>query len=1249
MADRQIKISVDIVSGAGGATKVKGTLNEIDSEVKRINKATADDAKRTQKVIADATKARVNEEIKDEKRLERERKAIANNFIKTINDVHKSSGSIKGSVFAGSFLGNVSANAVSSATSAIQQGAAAWLTYSSNLEQARIGMTSMIGSAAKANEHIKELQNFAKTTPFEFGELVTASQKMQGVGIAAQKVIPILRDVGNALAASGRIDELPFAIKALGDIQAKGKLAGQEIIQLANAGIPAIQMLSKHLNKTSAEILKMSEDGQISAEILFTALHKMSEERFGDAMEKQSKTFLGAMSNIKDSLLITASTAFQPLYDRISSLAVRFGRDISNQQGDFKKVGNTIGSYIGEGIGDALGNAMVFLGKATANRFVEVFSLQFVDSLSNSVFGGFLRGFGEASKGLPDWIAAAHPLGALSKAGATLQAPSTGSYGSWRPSSGVPLGFNPGPTTGLVDVAKLAGAKPSNGQFWGGIDTSGFAGGGTSPAAVRGGRSTASIARSDEPSPTAKAIIAGADKLGVSPLDYATLMLYETAGTLNPWQKGPTTKWGTHRGTIQYGESQARTYGAHRGQSFFDQVTGSNVRYLQDRGVRPGADLLTMYKAVNGGNVGASGNASDGYGTINSHVARMIRERRPQAEALLRGAGAGRGNISDEVGRMLEDQSKALTEADRNAHLDRLIELYKALGIIPDEDFLKDLHEREVKAVQAAGQSTFGMTAEGTAAKYGVNGTLAIQSRPPAYSQADIDAADLFAKTLRDLDEEQFNLNEHTREEILLREIQLGQYPGLNEEQKKLIIGKARETDEIIRKRKADEEAKDAMEEYRREQQRVFDETQDFFANKLDALIGGGFKGLWSSILDDMKRNFVDKASKLLAQMFTGGQQGGTGGIFGGIFGGGRPGSTGPLGGADPNDPYILHANGFNNLVSSTNPLDALFGGRGGSVLGNGRYSTLPPGSPGTTGAPGRNGGSGGIWSQLTGVGGMFGPRRNFLKKAGTPGAMSKVGGMMGGIGDIMAMAGQFVPGRGGKVLSYAGMGMSIGSMFGPIGAAVGAGIGAVAGLFGKKDNALDRLKSAALSEFGISVKDKKVLQSLKAVGEGMFGKGQVGNNAVAVVRSEQGQNILLAYAEGSGQSGKQVDRLNYGNAEWSGNQYRSQFGGFRANGGPVTAGYSYVVGERRPEMFTPAVNGTISPAVPNMTMSGPMMEMLDRIGTTLDRFETMSASDVIRVGAKDATREIAGAVQYEYENDGRATRRTAQANGYVG
>ncbi|TPJ56878.1 hypothetical protein [Mesorhizobium sp. B2-6-7] len=42
-----------------------------------------------------------------------------------------------------------------------------------------------------------------------------------------------------------------------------------------------------------------------------------------------------------------------------------------------------------------------------------------------------------------------------------------------------------------------------------------------------------------------------------------------------------------------------------------------------------------------------------------------------------------------------------------------------------------------------------------------------------------------------------------------------------------------------------------------------------------------------------------------------------------------------------------------------------------------------------------------------------------------------------------------------------------------------------------------------------------------------------------------------------------------------------------RANGGPVTAGKPYIVGEKRPELFVPNQSGTIVPRVPSINAGG--------------------------------------------------------------
>jgi len=345
------------LTAKAAASEAKQAAKSAAAEVSAINQQTTANARQKARVLTEVTRQRVTQEIAEERRLARERKRVADSFLTGARSTGPGLGTaaVGEGVTGGLGVPLGAAAAITAVTVAATVGGKAVLDYSSKLEQAKIGFTTMTGSAVTAQKHLEDLQKFAATTPFRFDELVTASQQLQGVGFKSTQIIPILKDVGNALSAAGRIGDLPFAIKALGDIQAKGKLAGQEIIQLANAGIPIRDVLAKELGVTTAQVIKMGEDGQISADMVFSALHKLSESRFGDAMAAQSKTFAGAMSNIGDAANIAASKAFAPLYKEISKLANSTAEEVAKQGDDLTAIGITIGSKIAEGVGVGLG------------------------------------------------------------------------------------------------------------------------------------------------------------------------------------------------------------------------------------------------------------------------------------------------------------------------------------------------------------------------------------------------------------------------------------------------------------------------------------------------------------------------------------------------------------------------------------------------------------------------------------------------------------------------------------------------------------------------------------------------------------------------------------------------------------------------------------------------------------------------------------------------------------------------------
>lgn len=125
---------------------------------------------------------------------------------------------------------------------------------------------------------------------------------------------------------------------------------------------------------------------------------------------------------------------------------------------------------------------------------------------------------------------------------------------------------------------------------------------------------------------------------GLNPEDVATAMSYETAGTFDPWKAGPRTQWGQHRGLIQWGEPQRKQYGVGAETPVGDQVAAA-IKYLQDRGVKPGMGLMDIYSAINAGSVGRY-NASDANnggapGTVADKVNNQMAGHRQKAAALL--------------------------------------------------------------------------------------------------------------------------------------------------------------------------------------------------------------------------------------------------------------------------------------------------------------------------------------------------------------------------------------------------------------------------------------------------------------------------------------------------------------------------------------------------------------------------------------------------------------------------------------
>lgn len=171
------------------------------------------------------------------------------------------------------------------------------------MEQTRIAFTTLLKDGEKAKSFLSELEKFAASTPFELPGVLDASKRLLAFGFSAEQVIPILTAVGDSAAALGIGEEgIQRLTLAIGQMQAKGKVSAEEIKQLAEAGVPAWEMLANKIGTDIPTAMDKASKGQISAAEGIQAIISGMNSRFGGMMEQQSQTINGIMSNIQDSV-----------------------------------------------------------------------------------------------------------------------------------------------------------------------------------------------------------------------------------------------------------------------------------------------------------------------------------------------------------------------------------------------------------------------------------------------------------------------------------------------------------------------------------------------------------------------------------------------------------------------------------------------------------------------------------------------------------------------------------------------------------------------------------------------------------------------------------------------------------------------------------------------------------------------------------------------------------------------------------
>lgn len=176
------------------------------------------------------------------------------------------------------------------------------------LEKQTKSLQVLTGSLRDASKIVKELQQFASVTPFTSSELIETSKRLKAFGVSTEKLVDTTKRLGDVAGATGA--ELSGVATAYGQIQAKGKLQTEELLQLQERGIDIATVLRKEYKLSGEEFSDALQKGQISAAAVEAALKKLTDAggQYANGAISQSSTLSGKLSTLQDNIEALART-----------------------------------------------------------------------------------------------------------------------------------------------------------------------------------------------------------------------------------------------------------------------------------------------------------------------------------------------------------------------------------------------------------------------------------------------------------------------------------------------------------------------------------------------------------------------------------------------------------------------------------------------------------------------------------------------------------------------------------------------------------------------------------------------------------------------------------------------------------------------------------------------------------------------------------------------------------------------------
>ena len=258
-------------------------------------------------------------------------------------------------------LGQTAMNALVSAAkagfNAVKDLALNAFEYNAKMETYAVNFKTLLGSAEAAQGKLTELKEYAAKTPFALEDLADATQTMLAFGLTSEESSLALQQLGDI--SLGDANKLQSLTLAFSQISSAGKLAGQDLLQMINAGFNPLQVIAEKTGvayadlhavmsgeKTSEDfnlrmeaarkeveelgtsasegaimLAQIGKDGMISADMVAAAMRIATSEggAFYKALESASQTAQGQIATIQDSWDMLTGKVTGGVFDKLST------------------------------------------------------------------------------------------------------------------------------------------------------------------------------------------------------------------------------------------------------------------------------------------------------------------------------------------------------------------------------------------------------------------------------------------------------------------------------------------------------------------------------------------------------------------------------------------------------------------------------------------------------------------------------------------------------------------------------------------------------------------------------------------------------------------------------------------------------------------------------------------------------------------------------------------------------------------